>query len=133
MGMVATWRVRTGAVGCEVIVKDAVAEHHAAEETASAAVRRGGVRTGACRRLACWTTVMAVAGEAVDPTFVAAATGIRMEVSVSAGQLVVGASGLVACLVEWLALQAMVRWRLVDAMADGNRTDRCPSWHFDET
>lgn len=132
-GMVATSRVRTDEVGCEVIAKDAVAEHCAAEEMASVVMRRGGARTGACRRLACWTMAMAVVGEAVDPTFVAAATDIRREASASAGRLVAGASGLVACLVAWLVLQAMVRSQLVDAMADGNRTDRRPSWHFDET
>lgn len=132
-GMVATSTVRTDEVGCEVIAKGAVAEHCAAEEMASVVVRRGGARTGACQRLACWTMVMAVVGEAVDPTFVATATDIRMEASASAGRPVAGASGLVACLVAWLVLQAMVRSRLAGAMADGNRTDRRPSWHFDET
>lgn len=46
---------------------------------------------------------MAVVGEAVDPTFAAAATDIRREASALARRLV-AASGLAACLVAWLVL-----------------------------
>lgn len=112
-----------------------VAEQHAAEEMARVVVERGGAtRTGACRRLGpCWTTETVVVGEAVDPTFVAAVTDIRREAPALANRPVAGASGLVACLVAWPVLQTTVRSRLVYALADGNRTDHRPSWHFDET
>lgn len=51
--MVATSRVRTDEVDCEVIAKDAVAEHCAAGEMANVVVQCADARIGACRRLAC--------------------------------------------------------------------------------